>query len=45
MLYLVLCGAAVFPGLFYAFSALLKVSFKHWSDADVYSISERFDNS
>eukprot|EP00066_Takifugu_rubripes_P005002 XP_003968771.1 PREDICTED: protein FAM57A-like [Takifugu rubripes] len=41
MFYLLFCGAAAFPGLFYAFSKLFKVSFKHWSDADVYSISER----
>ncbi|CAG06360.1 unnamed protein product, partial [Tetraodon nigroviridis] len=41
MLHLLCCGAAVFPGLFYSFSKVLKVTFKHWSDADVFSISER----
>lgn len=42
MLHLLFCGAAVFPGLFYSFSKVFKVTFKHWSDADVFSISERF---
>lgn len=42
MLYPLFCGAVVFPGLFYVFSKLFKVTFKHWSDADVFSISERF---
>ena len=42
MLYLAFCGAVVFPGLFYSFSKVFKVTFKHWSDADVFSISERF---
>lgn len=32
----------MFPGLFYSFATVFKVTFKHWSDADVFSISERF---
>lgn len=42
MLHLLFCGAAVFPGLFCSFAKVFKVTFKHWSDADVFSISERF---
>lgn len=42
MLHLLVCGAAVFPGLFYSFSKVFKVTFKHWSDADVFCVSERF---
>ncbi|KAA8593702.1 hypothetical protein FQN60_004536 [Etheostoma spectabile] len=35
------CGAVVFPGLFYSFRKVLKYTFTHWSDADVVSVSER----
>nr|XP_046244424.1 TLC domain-containing protein 3A-like [Scatophagus argus] len=35
------CGAAVFPGLFYSFRKVLKYTFTHWNDADVVSVSER----
>ncbi|XP_044057801.1 TLC domain-containing protein 3A-like [Siniperca chuatsi] len=35
------CGAVVFPGLFYSFRKVLKYTLTHWSDADVVSVSER----
>lgn len=35
------CGAVVFPGLFYAIRKTLRHSFRQWSDADVVSVSER----
>ncbi|XP_070685634.1 TLC domain-containing protein 3A-like [Pempheris klunzingeri] len=35
------CGAVVFPGLFYSFRKALKHTFTQWSDADVTSVSER----
>lgn len=38
---LVLCGAVLFPGLFYSFRTGLRRSCKHWSDADVCAVSER----
>lgn len=41
MLKSLVCGAVVFPGLFYSFRKVLKHAFKHWSDADVVSVSER----
>ncbi|XP_039986196.1 TLC domain-containing protein 3A-like [Xiphias gladius] len=41
MLAVLVCGAAVFPGLFYSFRRVLKSTFTHWSDADVVSVSER----
>lgn len=41
MLSVLLCGAVVFPGLFYGFRKVLKHTFTDWSDADVVSVSER----
>uniref|UniRef100_A0A671U878 TLC domain containing 3A n=1 Tax=Sparus aurata TaxID=8175 RepID=A0A671U878_SPAAU len=41
MFHALVCGAVVFPGLFYAFRKTLKHSFRQWSDADVVSVSER----
>ncbi|XP_018539535.1 TLC domain-containing protein 3A isoform X2 [Lates calcarifer] len=35
------CGAVVFPGLFYTFRKVLRSTFTRWSDADVVSVSER----
>ncbi|TDH15271.1 hypothetical protein EPR50_G00029280 [Perca flavescens] len=35
------CGAVVFPGLFYNFRKVLKYTFTQWSDADGVSVSER----
>lgn len=40
-----LCGAVVFPGLFYSFSRVLRYSLTQWSDADVMSVSERLVSS
>uniref|UniRef100_A0A3Q2PZM1 TLC domain containing 3A n=1 Tax=Fundulus heteroclitus TaxID=8078 RepID=A0A3Q2PZM1_FUNHE len=36
-----LCGAAVFPGLFFGFRKILKRTWPEWSDADVATVSER----
>lgn len=36
-----LCGAVLFPGLFYSFRKGLKRLFTEWSEADVVSVSER----
>lgn len=36
-----LWGALLFPGLFYGFRKILRKTFKHWSEADVVSVSER----
>ncbi|XP_051253565.1 TLC domain-containing protein 3A-like [Dicentrarchus labrax] len=41
MLTALVCGAVVFPGLFYSFRRILKHTFTHWTDADVVSVSER----
>ncbi|KAJ0021812.1 hypothetical protein NQD34_009302 [Periophthalmus magnuspinnatus] len=35
------CGAVVFPGLFFSFKAGLRRFFPKWTDADVVSVSER----
>lgn len=35
------CGAALFPGLFYSFRSILKWRFSEWSQADVVCVSER----
>ncbi|KAK5617043.1 hypothetical protein CRENBAI_016527 [Crenichthys baileyi] len=35
------CGAVVFPGLFFSFRKILKHTWTEWSDADVVSVSER----
>ncbi|KAM4742216.1 TLC domain-containing protein 3A-like isoform 1-T1 [Anableps anableps] len=41
MMAAVVCGAVVFPGLFYSFRKILKHTWTEWSDADVVSVSER----
>ncbi|KAM4589319.1 TLC domain-containing protein 3A-like [Fundulus diaphanus] len=41
MIAALLCGAAVFPGLFFGFRKILKRTWPEWSDADVTSVSER----
>ncbi|XP_076591868.1 TLC domain-containing protein 3A-like [Chaetodon auriga] len=41
MICALVCGAVLFPGLFYSFRKILKYSFTRWSDADVVSVSER----
>ncbi|KAM9359067.1 TLC domain-containing protein 3A-like [Symphorus nematophorus] len=41
MLSALVCGAVVFPGLFYSFRKVLRRTFTQWSDADVVSVSER----
>ncbi|KAJ4935136.1 hypothetical protein JOQ06_016672 [Pogonophryne albipinna] len=41
MLTALLCGAVVFPGLFFSFRKGLRDTFTHWSEADVVCVSER----
>lgn len=36
------CGVVVFPGLFFLFRKVLPSIFKHWTDADVVLVSERY---
>lgn len=40
-----ICGAGVFPGLFYGFRVFLRRSFTGWSEADVACVSERLVSS
>ncbi|CAB1431451.1 unnamed protein product [Pleuronectes platessa] len=41
MLKAFICGAVVFPGLYYTFRKILKSALTHWSDGDVVLVSER----
>ncbi|KAI4815930.1 hypothetical protein KUCAC02_006053 [Chaenocephalus aceratus] len=41
MLTALLCGAVMFPGLFFSFRKGLRDRFTHWSEADVVCVSER----
>ncbi|XP_054457808.1 TLC domain-containing protein 3A-like [Anoplopoma fimbria] len=45
MLTSVVCGAVVFPGLFFGCRKLLRRTFSRWSEADVVCVSERLVSS